>query len=144
MSANRRPFPASQPNHPGGHDTSRGLDAAITAAVAPLCDLLVDRVASRLAEHLELNATADRVSPWMTVSEAAEHLRCKPKRIYDLVSQSRLRGHKDGSRLLIHVEDADAYLRAADSLLTPPRDLALQRRSHNDARMSDPVVEHAR
>jgi excisionase family DNA binding protein len=144
MSANRRPFLPSEPNRANGHDPSHGLDAALTAAIGPLCDLLADRVASRLAERVELSAAAERVSPWMTVEEAGDYLRCKPKRVYDLHSQSRLRGHKDGSRLLIHIEDADAYLRGADSPLTPPADLALQRRSRGDARMTDPVVDHAR
>jgi excisionase family DNA binding protein len=144
MNANQRPLLPTQPNLALGHDPSHGHDAAITAAIGPLAALLADRVASRLVEHLEQNAAADRVSPWMTVGEAADYLRCKPKRVHDLCTQRRVLFSKDGSRTLLHVDDLDAYLRGADSPLTPPRDLALQRRSRDDARMTDPVVEHAR
>jgi excisionase family DNA binding protein len=78
-------------------------------------DELVERVAVRVAELLvdRMPAPADS-SPWLNVEEAAEYMRCKPKRVYDLVSQRRLRAHRDGSRLLLHRDDLDAYLLEGD------------------------------
>ena len=40
-------------------------------------------------------------SPFLTVVEAAEFLRCKRQRIDDLLSQRRLTRHKDGRRTLV-------------------------------------------
>lgn len=70
----------------------------------------VERVANRVAEIL---IVTDRGETLMTVAEAAEYLRCKPKRIYDLCSQRRLPFEKDGSRTLIRRRSIDAYLREA-------------------------------
>src|SRR5688572_25574547 len=56
---------------------------------------LVERIAERAAELL-----AERQCPaepeLLTVDEAAELLRCKRQRVYDLVSQGRLPHLKDG------------------------------------------------
>ena len=61
---------------------------------------LVERIAERAAELL-----AERERPaepeLLTPVEVAEHLRCKPQRVYDLVWQGRLPCRKDGSRVLI-------------------------------------------
>ena len=51
-----------------------------------------------------------RLPDILTVEEAAEYLRCKPKRIYDLTSQRRLAFVKDGSRTLIRRDALDQYL----------------------------------
>lgn len=75
----------------------------------------IERVAVRVAELL-----ADRLpgpapaSPWLNVQEAAEYLRCTPKRIYDLTGQSRLPVHRDGSRLLFRRDELDEYVCATD------------------------------
>lgn len=133
-----QPLLPTQPNPASGRDPSRGLDRALLDAIGPLANMLVEQIAARVVEQLPSSPPPVGVSPWMNASEAADYLRCKPKRIYDLVSQSRLRGHKDGSRLLIHVEDADGYLRGADPSLTPPRHLALAAGSQHDGRMRSP------
>jgi excisionase family DNA binding protein len=72
-------------------------------------DELVDALAERVAERL---AERDRPTPseFMTPPEAADLLRAKTQRVYDLVSQGRLRALKDGSRLLIRRSDLDTYL----------------------------------
>ena len=83
----------------------------MSADVSPLVDDLIERVAGRVAELL-----ADRLppapadSPWLDVDGAAAYLRCKPKRIYDLVSQHRLPAHRDGNRLLFRREELDEYV----------------------------------
>jgi excisionase family DNA binding protein len=73
---------------------------------------LVECVAARVAELLadRLASTSSDASPWLDVNEAAEYMRCKPKRIYDLVSQHRLAAHRDGARVLFRREELDAYL----------------------------------
>lgn len=70
-------------------------------------DALVEAVAARVAELL---TTATTTSDLLTVTEAAEYLRCAPKRVYDLTSQRRLDFVKDGSRTLIRREAIDKYL----------------------------------
>jgi excisionase family DNA binding protein len=45
---------------------------------------------------------------YVTTEKAAEILACKPKRIYELVAQGRLRHFRDGRRLLFRREDLDA------------------------------------
>jgi excisionase family DNA binding protein len=75
-------------------------------------DALVEQVAGRVAELLaaRLPAAPAPTSPWLNVDEAADYLRCTRKRMYDLVSQSRVTVHRDGSRLLFRREDLDEYL----------------------------------
>lgn len=74
-------------------------------------DALVESVAVRVAELLaDRLSPAPADSPWLSVEEAAEYLRCKPKRIYDLVSQHRLPAHRDGNRLLFRREELDDYV----------------------------------
>jgi excisionase family DNA binding protein len=69
-------------------------------------DELVEAIAARVAEMVGIG----KVSPLMTVTEAAEYLRCEPKRIYDLTSQRRIDFSKDGSRTLVRREALDRYL----------------------------------
>ncbi len=54
--------------------------------------------------------TAPPSSPYMTVTEAAEFLRCKRQHVDDLLSQRRLPRVKDGSRTLIPREAIEAHL----------------------------------
>lgn len=75
-------------------------------------DDLVEAIAERVAERIGTAAP----SPLLTVEEAAEVLRCRPKRIYDLTSQRRLEFVKDGSRTLIRRSAIDDYL---NTELTP-------------------------
>ncbi len=73
---------------------------------------LVEAVAARVAELL-----AEREPPaaaeLLTVDEAAELLRSKRQRVYDLVSQGRLPCLRDGSRLLFRRAELLEYLGAA-------------------------------
>jgi excisionase family DNA binding protein len=115
----RRPFETVDPSN------VVSLDGA---QLVQLADMLAERLGAGTGEQ----------SPWLTVGEAADYLRCAPKRIYDLLSQGRLPRHKDGSRVLLHRAELDAYL--AGTLLTPASDLALQRGSRRDGRMTDPGV----
>lgn len=75
---------------------------------------LVEAVARRAAEivleQLRADQPAVSSSPFLTVAEAAELLRCKRQRVDDLLSQGRLTRLKDGSRTLISRAELDAHL----------------------------------
>jgi excisionase family DNA binding protein len=53
---------------------------------------------------------APAASPYMTIVEAAEYLRCKRARVDDLLSQQRLTRFKDGARTLIARDELQQYL----------------------------------
>jgi len=76
----------------------------MNVAVA-LSDEDVERIAQRV-----LAAGSSPSDPWLSIEEAAEHLRAKPQRLYDLVSTGRLKPAKDGRRLLFRRSWLDAYL----------------------------------
>lgn len=74
-----------------------------------LPDELVERVAVRAAELVaERNGQAP--DSWLSVAEAAEHLRCTTSRIYSLVSARRIPHEKDGSRVLFRRSTLDAWV----------------------------------
>jgi excisionase family DNA binding protein len=50
------------------------------------------------------------LSPYMTVVEAADYLRCSRQRVDDLLSQRRLTRHKDGSRTLVSRAEIERHL----------------------------------
>jgi excisionase family DNA binding protein len=70
-------------------------------------DELVDEIAGRVLTILQAQNAA---SPYMSVDEAADYMRCKPQRVYDLLSARRLTRLKDGSRVLVKRAEIDAYL----------------------------------
>lgn len=73
-------------------------------------DALVEAIARRV---LELQAEQTQApATLLTVDEAAERLRCKPKRVYDLKSQGRIGFVNDGRRVLIPASEIDRYLGA--------------------------------
>jgi excisionase family DNA binding protein len=58
-------------------------------------------------------------SPYLSVTEAAEYLRCSPQRIYDLLSSRRLSKLKDGSRVLLLRAELDEHIQGVARLLPP-------------------------
>ena len=78
----------------------------------PVPPELLEAIAARAAELVE-----DRVSeapePWMDVDEAAQYIAAKRQRVYDLVSQGRLRHCREGRRLLFRREWLDECLEEA-------------------------------
>ena len=64
---------------------------------------------ARRAAALIPNDTDD-VSPWLNVTDAAERLRCKKDRIYDLIALGKLHPRRDGRRVLLHRDDLDSYI----------------------------------
>ena len=53
---------------------------------------------------------AAQESPYMTIREASEYLRCSRQRVDDLLSQRRLTRVKDGRRTLISRAELEAHL----------------------------------
>jgi excisionase family DNA binding protein len=79
----------------------------------PFPDELVEAIARRAAAIVIAEGRPSAaVTPYLTVSEAADFLRCSRQRVYDLLSARRLTRHKDGSRVLISRVELDAYLGA--------------------------------
>ena len=81
-----------------------------------VCSLsLSDEAVELIAEHAaalvlsRLSASSPTV-PYLTVAEAAERIRAKPQRVYDLLSARRLTRYKDGRRTLVSREEIDVYL----------------------------------
>ena len=94
----------SKGSYPG--DREQPLTTALTMAVpSELVEVIAERVAEMLAERQPQTAPE-----LLTVDEAAEFLRCRRQRLYDLVSQDRLPHLKDGARLLFRRVDLLAYL----------------------------------
>src|SRR5947208_2085462 len=84
-----------------------------TRAVDVLFDALVQRVAERAAELVLARLPgpeAEAVPEFLCIAEAADLLRCRPQRIYNLCSDGRLTRYKDGSRVLIRRAELVAYL----------------------------------
>jgi excisionase family DNA binding protein len=59
---------------------------------------------------IAVNTTKPVDSPYLTVREAAEYLRCGHRRIYDLVAQGRLSPLREGGRLLLTRKMLDALI----------------------------------
>lgn len=74
--------------------------ADYTPLALEIPEAVVERIAERAAE-IVLDRLAERgPEPWIDVDDAAVHLACTRKRVYDLVAQRRVRVFRDGRRLL--------------------------------------------
>jgi excisionase family DNA binding protein len=73
-----------------------------------LTDEQLAEIAERAAALIPPGAPA--VSPWLNVAEAAERLRCRKDRIYDLIALGKLHPRRDGRRVLLYRDDLDAYV----------------------------------
>jgi excisionase family DNA binding protein len=69
-------------------------------------------IAAALADR-DSRQAAPSSSPYLTIPEAAEFLRCSRQRVDDLLSQRRLRRYKDGSRTLVSRDELARYLAGA-------------------------------
>lgn len=92
----------------------RGPALHLTVDLAP--DQLA-QLAFRVSELLATRgAASETASPYLTVAEAAEYLRCSRERIHALLSQRRLTRHKDGGRTLVLRSELEAYVRPVTEL----------------------------
>jgi len=74
-----------------------------------------EAIAERAAEIvLERSAKArnggSEPSPYMTIAEGADFLRCSRQRVDDLLSQKRLTRFKDGARTLVSRAEIESYV----------------------------------
>jgi len=84
-----------------------------------LLNAIAERAADIVFDRLRDECFATP-SPFLTVGEAAEYLRAKPQRIYDLLSSRRLTRHKDGRRVLISRVELDEHLREGGRATVAP------------------------
>ena len=71
-----------------------------TTLIAAMRELIAGEVERKLSES-DRPRVAPSASRLVTVEEAAGLLRCKPQRVYDLLSQRRLSRVKEGGRTLL-------------------------------------------
>jgi excisionase family DNA binding protein len=88
-------------------DALNFLSSATREALEELIDRRVEEVVERRLGEREENG---RRSPYLTIPEAAELLRCSRQRVDDLLSQRRLRRYKDGARTLVSRDELNAHL----------------------------------
>lgn len=99
---------------PSAWDEQRGGGGRLTVARVVSISLppdAIETIAQRAAEIVL--ATIGRpapATPYMTVAEAADYLRCSRQRIYDLRSSGRLSRLGDGGRALVAREELDALV----------------------------------
>lgn len=78
-----------------------------------LAHALLDAIAAdpaAIARLRELTG-ATPVTPWLTATQAAEHLACPLSRVRKLTMTGELPVTRDGRRTLYRRDDLDAYLR---------------------------------
>jgi excisionase family DNA binding protein len=79
--------------------------------VLSLPDEWLNEIARRVVALMG-QAPTDDADPWMTVTEAAKHIRCTTSRIYKLVEQGSLPHHREGRRLLFKRSELDSFIRS--------------------------------
>ena len=98
-----REIGASSPEHAG----------VLAAGLAEIIEQYAQATAARVAELVSAPRQSAAQQTYYTVAEAAEYLRCCRGRIYNLSSQGRLKGRKDGGRLLFTRADLDRIVEAS-------------------------------
>jgi excisionase family DNA binding protein len=73
--------------------------------------------------ELLASPTADPASPWLSVTEAAEHLRVSERTLQRMAGRGRVRSSTIGRRRLYHRDDLDALAATGEGVAstTPPR-----------------------
>jgi excisionase family DNA binding protein len=105
----------------------RMMIASLSLDLTPeVLDLLAEQLAPRLRDLLRAEPLeGPACSPYMTIPEVADYLRCKRQRIDDLLSSRNLTRIKDGRRTLVRRAEVEAYLQvglpSVGATLLPPR-----------------------
>jgi predicted DNA-binding transcriptional regulator AlpA len=79
------------------------------SALDLLIDEFVDRVADRVVHRLEAREPRPETE-LLSLTEAAEVLRCKPQRIYQLRSTGRLPRTVEGGRAIVRRSDLERLI----------------------------------
>jgi predicted DNA-binding transcriptional regulator AlpA len=86
------------------------MSSALPAsALDLLLDEFVDRVADRVVHRLEARESRHQTE-LLSAPEAAEVLRCKPQRIYELRSAGRLPRTVEGGRAVVRRSDLEGLI----------------------------------
>lgn len=86
------------------------MSSLASALLAELDDDALEKLAALLAPRLNRSPRNNQAEPWLTVDQAATYLACGKQRVYNLVSQRRVRYVKDGSRVLFRRQWLDDIL----------------------------------
>jgi excisionase family DNA binding protein len=86
-----------------------------------LPDAQLDEIAERAAQIVLSTIGGRGSSEFLTVAEAADLLRAKKQRVYDLLSANRLTRYRDGTRVLLARTEIDDYLTGGKNSGLPPR-----------------------
>lgn len=92
-----------------GHD-AYALRLGSSSPFSVLLDEALEQLAERVADLLEERVrprAGDSVAELLNVREAAERLRCKPQRVYDLRSAGRLPRTTEGGRVVVRRSDLE-------------------------------------
>jgi excisionase family DNA binding protein len=79
-----------------------------------LVEAIADRAAKIVLERLDAHASTPEVSPYLTIPEAADYLRCSRQRVDDLLSSGRLTRVKEGRRTLVARGEIETYLNGVE------------------------------
>jgi excisionase family DNA binding protein len=91
------------------------LEAFIGSIASIVETRLRHEMAVRNHQEQERRRPATPGSPFLTVSETAAFLRCKPQRVYDLLTTRTLNRYKDGTRTLIKRTELEMYVTSAEN-----------------------------
>jgi excisionase family DNA binding protein len=100
----------------GFAETPRARDAAaddLLDLLSPSARRALEALVARLVEdevERRVQALLLTTTPYMTVPEAAEYMRCRRQRVDDLLSAQKLERYKDGRRTLVSRAEVEAYL----------------------------------
>jgi excisionase family DNA binding protein len=87
------------------------VELELNGAKVPV--ILDDAALAAIAAAIADREPTPPPSPYMTIPEAAAYLRCSRQRVDDLLSQRRLRRHKDGARTLVSRQEVECYVGAS-------------------------------
>lgn len=88
-----------------------GDDNNTATLTVALPEAIVQEITQRVMAQIAARS-GEESEPWLTVEQAARHLACDKRRIYDLTRQGALPHAKDGRRTLLRRADLDSFVRA--------------------------------
>lgn|SRR5688572_104935 len=99
---------------------SAAVDRLLRSLAPEVVDALLELVDERIAAATD--GQADRTSPWLSLAEAADHLRVSARTIERMIACGRLRSITVGRRRLVHRDDLNRAAAGEEAAPTaPPR-----------------------
>ncbi len=91
-----------------------GRDRLLAVLAPELVEAIEQLVDERVAERLEAHSTNGGTdSPWLSLDEAADHLRVSPRTLERRIAKGSVRSTTIGRRRLLHRDDLDELAKAA-------------------------------